>query len=71
MSNQQKLKSHICNDACKGRMTNSFKCFVCDSEFYSKCFGIEKPIYSKFNNENSFIRSSVEFVKQTNKNADR
>lgn len=56
MSNYIKLKSHLCSDSCRGRSTNSLKCFICDKEFYSKCFAIEKPLYSKFNNGNSFIR---------------
>lgn len=63
--NIQKLKSHKCNDSsCKGRSNNSIKCFNCNSEFFAKCFGLERPIINKIN-ENTFVQFICGFCQQS------
>lgn len=55
MSNNQKLKSHICNDNCRGP-AKSLNCFLCNKLFYPECFGIEQQLMEQLSSDSSFIK---------------
>lgn len=50
------IKTHTCNDQCKGRSINTLQCYLCGDQFYSKCFGIDTVTLAKINSIDSCLR---------------
>lgn len=50
------VKVHKCSDACKGRASNSIKCFLCNENVYTKCFAIDKSWITKSNSSETYMK---------------
>lgn len=56
MNNSSTLKSHVCNEKCKGRSNYATNCYSCNKTFYTKCFAIDAQLHTKIIKDNYFIR---------------
>lgn len=56
MSKSQNLKIHICNLSCNVRKSYKVICFLCDRDYYLRCFGLDQITQLTVSKPDSLIR---------------